>query len=137
MYQGCSFEFLTQVGFLISTICANGEPSGMNLRFMLASVIIRLLGSRVVYEDANISLKSAPSVPSKRQAELLAEGSDAVSVDFASQNFFNWLLLTLHVLLSNTQLSWLRLRSSSKGSSESSKNFCGVDREMAESLQTM
>ncbi|GAB2217351.1 hypothetical protein Droror1_Dr00000526 [Drosera rotundifolia] len=120
---------------LLSTICANGEPSGMNPRSMLAPVIIRLLGSRVVYEDANISLKSATSVPSKRQAELLAEGSDAVFVDFASQNLFDWLLLTLHVLLSNTQPSWLRLRSSSKGSSESSKNFCGVDREMAESLQ--
>ncbi|GAB2243211.1 hypothetical protein Droror1_Dr00019986 [Drosera rotundifolia] len=107
----------------------------MNLRFMLASVIIRLLGSRVVYEDANISLKSAPSVLSKGQAELLAEGTDAVSMDFASQNLFDWLLLTLHVLLSNTQPSRLRLRSSSKGSSESSKNFYGVDREMAESLQ--
>ncbi|GAB2271710.1 hypothetical protein Dimus_006543 [Dionaea muscipula] len=120
---------------LFSTICADRESSGRKLRFMLASVMLRLLGSRVVYEDANISFNSAPS---KRQAELLMEGSDAVAVDLSAENLFDWLLLMLHALLSNTVPNWLRARSPSNSKAsdvESSKDFCGVDREMAESLQ--
>ncbi|GMH31306.1 hypothetical protein Nepgr_033149 [Nepenthes gracilis] len=107
---------------LLPSVCADGEPSGRNMRFMLASAILRLLGSRIMYEDADAS-------------ELQMEDTDAVSVDLCGKNLFDWLLLVLHALLSNKVPSWLKEKTPSKASIESLKVVCGVDREMAESLQ--
>ncbi|XP_061373530.1 mediator of RNA polymerase II transcription subunit 12 [Gastrolobium bilobum] len=92
-------------------LCTEREPSVRNMRHFLAPVILRLLGSRVVHEDAGMS--AAPE----------AEG------------LFNRLLLVLHGLLSSHPPSWLRPKSVSKTINESTREFSGVDREILESLQ--
>ncbi|GAV81723.1 Med12 domain-containing protein [Cephalotus follicularis] len=119
---------------LLPVIYAIGEPSGRNLRHMLASVVLRLLGNRVVHEDADMSYCPTQSSQSKREMELLKEAY-AVSADFSGENLFDWLLLVLHGLLSSCQPSWLRSKPASKSSHESSKELYGFDREVAESLQ--
>ncbi|KAJ6390823.1 hypothetical protein OIU77_024938 [Salix suchowensis] len=102
---------------LLPTICTNGEPSGRNMRHMLASVILRLLGSRVVHEDAELSFHPLQSFQSKGELELPLE---AASADF----FCSW-------------PSWLKSRpaSCSKLVNESSKDRAGFDRDVVESLQ--
>ncbi|KAK8565806.1 hypothetical protein V6N12_059358 [Hibiscus sabdariffa] len=90
---------------LLPIICADGEPSARNMRHMLASVILRLLGSRVVHEDVEL----VPSV---------------VSSEISGNILFDRLLLVLHGLLSSCRPSWLK-----------SKEFSGFDRESVEGLQ--
>ncbi|GAB4861739.1 hypothetical protein Ancab_036993 [Ancistrocladus abbreviatus] len=120
---------------LLSAICADREPSARNMRFMLALAILRLLGSRIVYEDADMSPSPGWVIPQKRETELRIGGSSAFSVDLYGKSLFDWLLLVLHALLSFTQTSWLKGKSSTKAGSGSLKDCCGVDREMAENLQ--
>ncbi|CAK7348884.1 unnamed protein product [Dovyalis caffra] len=119
---------------LLPTICTDGEPSGRNMRHMLAPVILRLLGSRVVHEDAELSFYPLQSFQSKRDLELPLE---AASADLSGESLFDRLLLVLHGLLSSSRPSWLKSRSasSSKSINESSKDFAGFDREVVESLQ--
>lgn len=119
---------------LLPIICAEGEQS-RNMRQSLASVILRLLGSRVVHEDADLSLYSTQSPPSKREAESLMEASTAASLDLSGESLFDRLLLVLHGLLSSCQPSWLKSKSASKSTTESIKEFSGFDREAAENLQ--
>ncbi|KAE8699760.1 Mediator of RNA polymerase II transcription subunit 12 [Hibiscus syriacus] len=93
---------------LLPIICADGEPSARSMRHMLASVILRLLGSRVVYEDGEL-------VPSVVSSEMSGDG------------LFDRLLLILHGLLSSCRPSWLK--------SKDAKDFSGFDRESVEGLQ--
>ncbi|KAL8263474.1 hypothetical protein R6Q59_021604 [Mikania micrantha] len=95
---------------LLPVICADGEPSSRNMRRMLASVVLRLLGSRVVHEDAN-------------------PGSAAVDL---GESLFDRLLLLLHGLLSTSLPCWLR---PSKSTTEGSRESTLFDHEVAESLQ--
>ncbi|XP_038709264.1 mediator of RNA polymerase II transcription subunit 12-like isoform X2 [Tripterygium wilfordii] len=117
---------------LLPIICADGEPLGRNMRHALASVILRLLGNRVVYEDADLFFHPALSSQSRRVAESLLE---AASVDLSCESLFDQLLLVLHGLLSSRQPSWLKPKPGSQSTNESSKEFLGFDREVAESLQ--
>ncbi|KAE8697585.1 Mediator of RNA polymerase II transcription subunit 12 [Hibiscus syriacus] len=93
---------------LLPIICADGEPSARNMRHMLASVIIRLLGSRVVHVDVELM----PAV---------------VSSEMSGDSLFDLLLLVLHGLLSSCRPSWLK--------SKDAKDFSGFDRESVEGLQ--
>ncbi|KAL4352304.1 hypothetical protein GQ457_06G032040 [Hibiscus cannabinus] len=93
---------------LLPIICADGEPSARNMRHTLASVILRLLGSRVVHEDVELM----PSV---------------VSSEMSGDSLFDCLLLVLHGLLSSCRPSWLK--------SKDAKDFSGFDRESVEGLQ--
>lgn len=109
-------------------------PSGRNMRYMLAAVILHLLGSRVVYEDldqSNLILNSS----SKRDVELMLDASSAASVDLSGENLFDRLLSVLHVLLSSCQPSWLKLKSNSKSATESLRSCTVFDRDVAESMQ--
>ncbi|XVF80070.1 hypothetical protein PTKIN_Ptkin15bG0041200 [Pterospermum kingtungense] len=106
---------------LLPIICADGEPSARNMRHMLASVILRLLGSRVVHEDVDLSFNL---LQSKRDGELM---SSVVSTEMNGESLFDRLLLVLHALLSSSQPSWLR--------SKTAKDFSGFDREALENLQ--
>ncbi|KAF2315305.1 hypothetical protein GH714_038778 [Hevea brasiliensis] len=108
------------------------EPSGRNMRHMLASVMLRLLGNRVVYEDADLSFSPVQSSQSKMEVESPLE---TVSADLSGESLFDRLLLVLHGLLSNSQPSWLKPRSPSKLMSDFSKDSAGLDREVVESLQ--
>lgn len=101
---------------------------------MLASVILRLLGSRVVYEDMNLALNPGRGSPLK-EAELQMETCADVSLDLSGKNLFDWLLLVLHALLSSSQPSWLTLKFPSKTTVVSAKDFGGFDREILENLQ--
>lgn len=109
------------------------EPSGRKLRNALASVTLRLLGSRVVYEDAG-HLVNPAFILSKRNAESLSETSAAT--DLCGETIFDLLLLVFHVLLSSHQPSWLKPQSESNAT-EVSKDHTGFDREVADSLQVL
>ncbi|XWS77024.1 hypothetical protein CRYUN_Cryun01aG0228100 [Craigia yunnanensis] len=106
---------------LLPIICADGEPSARNMRHMLASVILRLLGSRVVHEDVDLSFNL---IQLKRDEELV---SSVASSEMSGDSLFDRLLLVLHGLLSSCQPSWLR--------SKTAKDFSRFDREAVESLQ--
>lgn len=116
-------------------ICGDGEPSGRGNRNMLATTILRLLGNRVVYEDADLSLYPTQSYPSIKEVESTAEASPAAFADLSGESLFDRLLLVLHGLLSSCRPSWLRSKPASKSSSEFTKESSGFDRESAESLQ--
>lgn len=93
------------------------------MRYALASVILRLLGSRVVHEDSCHSVNTA----SNRDAVSLMESSPAF---LCGESLFDCLLLVLHMLLSSYQPSWLKMKAESK-----STDYAVFDREVAESLQ--
>lgn len=104
------------------------EPSFRNTRHALASTIVRLLGSRVVYEDCAVC---SPRIEvSKAETESTIDPSSMA--DLSSEVLFDRLLFVLHGLLSNHQPKWLKPRPSS---SESSKDFTLFDRDAVESLQ--
>ncbi|XP_073045101.1 mediator of RNA polymerase II transcription subunit 12-like [Primulina eburnea] len=118
---------------LLPLICSDREPSGRNMRYALAPVILRLLGSRVVHEDAGHFVN--PSlVSSKRDVDSFMEISSTAAVLLSGDSLFDCLLLVLHVLLSSHQPSWLRLKSESKFI-ECSKEYAVFDREAAQSMQ--
>lgn len=102
------------------------------MRYILASVILRLLGSRVVHEDNSLYVNTAPT-SSNRDAGSLMEKYTSTTF-LCGESLFDCLLLVLHVLLSSYQPSWLKLKSESK-LTESSKDYAAFDREVAESLQ--
>ena len=101
------------------------EPSARNMRHMLASVVLRLLGSRVVHEVVEQSLFPMLSSSLKTDVDLSMEAFAASAVDLSGESIFNRLLLVLHGLLSSSRPRWLK----------SKKDFSVFDREVAESLQ--
>lgn len=108
------------------------------MRHMLASVMLRLLGSRVVHEDADQPLNPRLNFSLKREVESLMDPTTATasgSVDLSGESLFHLLLLVMHGLLSSSQPSWLKSNSSSKSTADYRKNFTVFDREVAESLQ--
>ncbi|KAG1362631.1 mediator of RNA polymerase II transcription subunit 12 [Cocos nucifera] len=119
---------------LLPIIYTDREQSARNMRQMLASIILRLLGARVVYEDADLYLPMHVG-SSQKDAEMLVEGSVAASLDYSSDSLFDRLLCVLHGLLSNCKPSWLKPKSVSKLTVKSPRDFSAFDREMAESLQ--
>ena len=104
------------------------EPSARNMRHMLASVVLRLLGSRVVHEDADLS-NPASRLSMKREVESMIDTVDL------GESLFDRLLLVLHALLSGSQPYWLRPKSFSKSMPEGTRDSTLYDREVAESLQ--
>lgn len=113
---------------LLPVICADGEPSSRNMRHMLASVVLRLLGSRVVHEDADLS-NPASRFSIKREVESMIESSGTVDL---GGSLFDRLLLVLHALLSSTQPHWMKPKNLNKSIERDSTLY---DREAAESLQ--
>ncbi|XP_052723940.1 mediator of RNA polymerase II transcription subunit 12 isoform X3 [Vigna angularis] len=111
----------------LPTLCTDREPSVRSTRQFLASVIFRLLGSRVVHQDADISANAVP-LPT-REAESSSEVASAAFVDSSSQSLFDRLLLVLHGLLSSYPPSWLRPKPSK------TNNEPTIDRELLETLQ--
>lgn len=110
------------------------EPSGR--RHMLASVLLRLLGTRVVHEDADHSFFPVlRNSLSRREVEPLIDGSVAAPLDLSGDSLFDWFLCVLHGLLSSCKPSWLKLKSTSKSTVKSPRDSSAFDREVAESLQ--
>ncbi|XP_077225872.1 mediator of RNA polymerase II transcription subunit 12-like [Tasmannia lanceolata] len=121
---------------LFPIIYADREPSSRNMRHMLASILLRLLGTRLVHEDADLSFFPLPRNSPSKEAESLMEVSAAESLNFCGDSLFDRFLSFLHGLLSSCKPSWLKPKSSSKSTGKSSRDFCVFDREAAENLQT-
>ncbi|TKY63923.1 Mediator of RNA polymerase II transcription subunit 12 [Spatholobus suberectus] len=118
----------------LPVLCTDREPSVRSMRQFLATVIFRLLGSRIVHEDADILGNAVPSLP-RREAEPSSEVASAAFVDSSSGSLFDRLLLVLHGLLSSYPPSWLRPKPVSKMTNEPTREFSGIDRELLETLQ--
>ncbi|WOL07168.1 hypothetical protein Cni_G15906 [Canna indica] len=103
-----------------------------NMRQMLASIILRLLGTRLVYEDADICISTIHAGPVKRELEFASEFS---LLDHSSDSLFDRLLAILHGLLSSCKPSWLKPKSVLKSTSKLPRDFSPFDREAVESLQ--
>ncbi|PIA49387.1 hypothetical protein AQUCO_01300301v1 [Aquilegia coerulea] len=120
---------------LLPVIHADREPSSRNMRHLLASVILRLLGSRVVYEDID-SCSSPMQNSFKRLDSLLESSVSAASGNLFGESLFDQFLSVLYGLLSSWKPRWLKPKSSSKSTAKSPRDFSVFDREVAESLQT-
>lgn len=101
------------------------------MRHMLASVVLRLLGSRVVHEDADLS-SPASRFSIKREVESMIESSGTVDL---GGSLFDRLLLVLHALLSGCQPHWMKPKTLSKSTIEATTTTSLYDRDAAESLQ--
>ncbi|XP_027336431.1 mediator of RNA polymerase II transcription subunit 12 [Abrus precatorius] len=115
-------------------LCTDREPSVRSMRQNLASVILRLLGSRVVHEDADISVNPVPSLL-RREVESSSDVASTACVDSSSRGLFDRLFLVLHGLLSSYPPSWLRLKPITKTSNEPTREISVIDRELLETLQ--
>ncbi|KAK7394764.1 hypothetical protein VNO78_15302 [Psophocarpus tetragonolobus] len=111
-------------------ISTDGESSVRSLRYSLASVLLRLLGSRVVHEDAMVNAMHYS--PLRKEAE---SPSEVAFVDSSVEGLFDRLLLILHGLLGSSCPSWLRSKPVSKTSNEHTREFSGFEREPLEALQ--
>ncbi|KAL1366795.1 hypothetical protein HN51_020860 [Arachis hypogaea] len=107
-------------------LCTDREPSVRNMRHSLASVILRLLGSRLVHEESSLL---------KREVDSSTEAAAGATLDSSAEGLFDRLLLVLHGLLSTHPPSWLRLKPGSKTINEPMRDFSGVDRDLLETLQ--
>lgn len=105
------------------------------LRHTLASVILRLLGSQVVLEDANILVNATHSSLSKRDVESPSDVACSAFVDSSVEGLFDQLLLILHGLLSSSPPCWLRSKPVSKTTNQPTRVLSGFDRESLETLQ--
>lgn len=105
------------------------------MKHTLASVILRLLGNRVVHEDEDLPFNPTQSSLSKREAESSTEAASAAMAVLSGESLFDWLLLVLHGLLSSCRPTWIRLKCSSKSANDYPKDLSAFDRELAENLQ--
>lgn len=120
---------------LLPIIYSDREPSGRNMRHMLASVLLHLLGSRVVYEELEFSLNLLHS--SHKKLDSLVESTiTCSSCNLFGESLFDQFLSVLYGLLSNWKPKWLKPKSVSKSNVKSSRDFSVFDREVAENLQT-
>lgn len=109
------------------------EQSARNMRHTLAAVILRLLGTRVVQEDADACHLITHKTP-RREEEYLVNAPITASLDRSGDSLFDRFLCVLHCLLGNFKPSWLKAKPISK-STLKSRDFSAVDREVSEKLQ--
>ncbi|KAK4803623.1 hypothetical protein SAY86_003440 [Trapa natans] len=120
----------------LPVICADREPLGKNMRHTLASVILRLLGNRLIYEDAELPFCSDQKSSRKRDiGEMSVEAGSTVSSQFPGESLFYKLLLILHGILGSSLPSWLKSKRVSVAANESPRDLGRFDKEVAETLQ--
>ncbi|KAL4191508.1 hypothetical protein AMTRI_Chr07g30320 [Amborella trichopoda] len=121
---------------LLPIIYADRDPSNRNMRHILTSVLLRLLGSRVVHEDSDLPFAPLPKYPqSKREPDSSLEAPlGASSFGLSGDSLFDRFLCVLHGLLSSYRPSWLKTKCS-KLSAKSSRDFIPFDRELVERMQ--
>lgn len=103
-----------------------------NKRQTLAPVLLRLLGTRVVQEDADQLCSWEPST-SLSDFERNSQATSAAAAASAGEPLFDRLLSILHALLSNTWAVWLKPRS--KGSAKPFRDISPFDKDVAERMQ--
>ncbi|KAJ3681893.1 hypothetical protein LUZ60_014466 [Juncus effusus] len=117
---------------LLPVIYADREPSVRNMRQTLAGTILRLLGTRVVYEEANLPLPSS----SKTSPSETHHHHHSRSVDGPGEGLFDRLLCVLHALLGSCKPSWMKPKLGVvKNVVKSPRDYPAFDREAAENLQ--
>jgi hypothetical protein len=100
----------------------------------LASAILGLLTTRMIYEDADLPLPPTSATALRREADSLLEPPLDVLLDRPGESLFERLLCVLHALLGSCKPSWLKARSSPK-SSIRTRDLSAFDTEAAEGLQ--
>ncbi|KAI0513803.1 hypothetical protein KFK09_009833 [Dendrobium nobile] len=105
-----------------------------NMRQMLASITLHLVGTRFVHEDADLSVPMVHMALPKREMESI-EASAAALLDYSGDSLFDTFLCVLHGLLSSCKPSWLKPKSASKSLVKSPKDFSAFDREATEAMQ--
>ncbi|KAK9103645.1 hypothetical protein Sjap_020899 [Stephania japonica] len=109
-----------------------GEPSDRNLRSMLASVILRLLGNRVLHEDADLSSHAIPSPTTEGDS---SKAVHAASLENSGESLFDQFLSVLYGLLSSYKPSWLKLKTGSKSTVKSPRDHSQFDPEILDNFQ--
>lgn len=101
---------------------------------MLASIILHMLGTRFVHEDADLPLSMVHMSLPMREMESV-EASAAALLDYSGDSLFDTFFCVLHGLLSSCKPSWLRPKSASKSLVKSPREFSAFDREAIEAMQ--
>lgn len=106
------------------------QQSVPNKRQNLAPVLLRLLGTRVVQEEADPLFSWEPS-SSFSDFERNSQATSAAAAASAGEPLFDRLLSILHALLSNTWAVWLKPRKAVKPF----RDISPFDKEAAERMQ--
>ncbi|ONL92637.1 polymerase II transcription-mediator1 [Zea mays] len=107
-----------------------------SMRHTLASAILGLLATRMIYEDADLPLPPTNATALRRDVDSLLEPPLDVLLDRPGESLFEKLLCVLHALLGSYKPSWLKSRSASRSSIKSQRDFSAFDNEAAEGLQS-
>ncbi|TVU48682.1 hypothetical protein EJB05_08327 [Eragrostis curvula] len=107
-----------------------------SMRHTLASAILGLLATRMIYEDADLPLPPTNATALRREADSLLEPPLDVLLCRPGDSLFERLLCVLHALLGNCKPSWLKSRSSIKSNIRTQRDFSAFDSEAAEGLQS-
>ncbi|XP_062209543.1 mediator of RNA polymerase II transcription subunit 12-like isoform X2 [Phragmites australis] len=79
-----------------------------SMRHTLASAILGLLATRLIYEDADLPLPPTNATALRREADSLLEPPLDVLLDRPGESLFERLLCVLHALLGSCKPSWLK-----------------------------
>ncbi|XP_039825153.1 mediator of RNA polymerase II transcription subunit 12-like isoform X3 [Panicum virgatum] len=107
-----------------------------SMRHTLSSAILGLLGTRMIYEDADLPLPPTNATALRREVDSLLEPPLDVLLDRPGESLFERLLCVLHALLGSCKPSWLKSRSASKSTIRTQRDFSAFDNEAAEGLQS-
>ncbi|KAG8073072.1 hypothetical protein GUJ93_ZPchr0006g41878 [Zizania palustris] len=107
-----------------------------SMRHTLASAILGLLGTRIIYEDADLPLPPTNATVLRRDGDSLLEPPLDILLDRPGESLFERLLCVLHALLGNGKPSWLKSKSVSKSTTRIPRDFPAFDTEAAEGLQS-
>jgi hypothetical protein len=116
--------------------CCREQLSVRNMRSILAPVLLRLAGTRVVQESVEsfCFTQHDTILVGGCDAEWNAETSAAAAALMAGENLFDRILSILHALLSSTWASWLKQKPS-KGSSRPPREVPPFDKETVHRMQ--
>jgi hypothetical protein len=106
-----------------------------SMRQTLASAILGLLATRMIYEDADLPLPPTNATALRREMDSLLEPPLDVLLDRPGESLFERLLCVLHALLGSYKPSWLKSRSASRSTIRTQRDFSTFDNEAAEFLQ--
>ena len=114
------------------------EQTVRNMRSVLAPVLLRLVGTRVVQESTETFCFSqrdpVPVTGCDLEWNAEASAAAAAAVVIAGESLFDRILSVLHALLSSTWASWLKQKPS-KGSSRPPREVPPFDKEIIHRMQ--
>ncbi|KAL6847579.1 hypothetical protein ACP4OV_022605 [Aristida adscensionis] len=108
-----------------------------SMRQTLASAILSLLATRMIYEDADLPIPPTNSTALRRDVDALLEPPLDVLLDRPGESLFERLLCVFHALLGSCKPSWLKSRSASKSNTRTQRDLSAFDNEAAEGLQSV